>query len=47
MRARQSEEKVAEVSTPIAMKCPLCGAPIPVDASGMFSCIYCGTTLKL
>ena len=47
MRARQSEEKVAEVSAPIAMKCPLCGAPIPVDASGMFSCSYCGTTLKL
>ena len=47
MRARQSEEKVAEVSAPIAMKCPLCGAPIPVDASGMFSCSYCGATLKL
>jgi hypothetical protein len=47
MRARQSEEKVAEVSKPIEMKCPRCGAPIPVDATGMFSCDYCGTTLKL
>jgi ribosomal protein S27AE len=47
MRARQSEEKVASVSKPIEMKCPRCGAPIPVDAAGMFSCGYCGTTLKL
>ncbi len=47
MRARQSEEKVASVSKPIAMMCPRCGASIPVDASGMFSCGYCGTTLKL
>jgi len=47
MRARQSEETVASVSAPIAMKCPICGAPIPVDASGMFSCTYCGTTLRL
>ena len=47
MRARQSEEKVASVSKPVEMKCPRCGAPIPVDATGMFSCGYCGTTLKL
>jgi hypothetical protein len=47
MRARQSEEKVASVSKPIEMKCPRCGAPIPVDAHGLFSCSYCGTTLKL
>jgi hypothetical protein len=47
MRARQSEEKVASVSKPIALKCPRCGAPVPVDASGMFSCGYCGTTLRL
>jgi hypothetical protein len=47
MRARQSEETVQSVSAPIAMKCPICGAPIPVGASGMFSCGYCGTTLKL
>jgi hypothetical protein len=47
MRARQSEETVGNVSKPIAMKCPHCGAPIPVDARGMFSCGFCATTLKL
>jgi hypothetical protein len=47
MRARQSEETVIKVSTPIEMKCPRCGAPIPVDASGMFKCGYCDATLKL
>ena len=47
MRARQSEETVASVSQPIAMKCPGCGAPVPVSARGMFTCRYCGTTLRL
>jgi hypothetical protein len=47
MRARQSEGKVVEVSTPIAMKCPHCGAPIPIDTTSLFTCGYCGTTLKL
>lgn len=47
MRARQSDDKVAEVSEPIELKCPRCGGPIPVGASGMFSCSFCGTTLKL
>jgi ribosomal protein S27AE len=47
MRARQSEGKVIEVSKPIEMKCPRCGAPIPLDAVHLFSCGYCGTTLKL
>jgi hypothetical protein len=47
MRARQSEDKVASVSQPIEMKCPGCGGPIPLDASGLFSCPYCGITLKL
>ncbi len=48
MRARQSEEKVAEVSEPLAMKCPRCGAPIPVKVTGgLFRCGYCGTTLKV
>jgi hypothetical protein len=47
MRARQSEETVVSVSQPIAVKCPGCGAPIPVGAAGMFSCHYCSTTLKL
>ena len=47
MRARQSEEKVAAVSKPIVMKCPRCGAPLPIGAAGMFKCAYCATTLKL
>jgi hypothetical protein len=48
MRARQSEETVASVSKPIAMLCPRCGGPIPVDAApGLLSCKYCGTTLKI
>jgi hypothetical protein len=47
MRARQSEDTVQAVSKPIEMKCPNCGAPIPVDAAGMFKCRYCSTTLKL
>jgi len=47
MRARQSEDTVQAVSKPIELKCPNCGAPIPVDAAGMFKCKYCSTTLKL
>jgi hypothetical protein len=47
MRARQTEDKVELVSKPIEMICPRCGGPIPVDASGMFSCTYCGITLKI
>jgi len=47
MRARQDESKVKQVSKPIEMICPRCGAPIPVDADGMFKCKFCGTTLKL
>jgi hypothetical protein len=47
MRARQPEEKVKQLSAPIELKCPRCGGPVPVGASGMFACPYCGTTLKL
>jgi hypothetical protein len=47
MRARQDESKVKEIGKLIEMICPRCGAPIPVDASGMFKCKFCGTTLKL
>jgi len=47
MRARQSEEKVAELIAPIEMKCPRCGSPIPLDATGIFGCRYCGATLRL
>ncbi len=47
MRARQDENKVAQVSKVIKMICPTCGGPIPTHASGMFQCSYCGTTLNL
>lgn len=47
MLARQDQSKVDLVSKPIAMICPRCGGPIPVDADHMFKCIYCGTTLKI
>lgn len=47
MRARQGEDKVEAISEPIEVKCPRCGGPIPLDASGMFRCPYCDTTLKL
>ena len=47
MRARQSEESVVALSKPIEMMCPRCGGPIPVDAAGMFSCVYCGMTLRI
>jgi hypothetical protein len=47
MRARQDETKVKQVSKPIEMICPRCGAPVPVNADGMFKCTFCGTTLKL
>jgi len=47
MRARQDESKVKQVSKPIEMICPRCGAPIPVDADGMFKCGFCDATLRL
>jgi hypothetical protein len=47
MRARQDEGKVAQVSEVIKLICPTCGGPIPTNASGLFKCSYCGTTLKL
>ena len=47
MRARQSEDKVKSVSKLVEMKCPRCGAPIPVDAYGMFTCTFCSATLNL
>ncbi len=46
MLARQSPEKVGEVSKPLALICPRCGAPIPADAFGIFKCAYCNATLK-
>jgi len=47
MRARQDEKKVIEVSQPIAIRCPRCGGPTPINAAGMFNCGYCGTVLRL
>jgi hypothetical protein len=47
MRARQSEDKVIDVSQPIEMVCPRCGGPIPLHPARMFSCSYCGITLKI
>jgi len=47
MRARQDENKVNQISKPIELICPRCGAPVPVNASGVFKCNFCGTTLKL
>ena len=47
LRARQDENKIAELNKVIKMICPTCGGPIPTNASGMFTCGYCGTTLKL
>lgn len=47
MRARQNQEKVDLVIKPIEVICPSCGGPIPIKASGMFTCTYCGTTLKI
>ena len=46
MLARQSPEKVGEISKPLALICPRCGAPIPADAFGVFKCAYCSATLK-
>jgi hypothetical protein len=46
MLARQSPEKVGEISKPLALICPRCGAPIPADAFGFFKCSYCNSTLK-
>jgi len=48
MLARQSKDTVEELSDLIEVICPRCGAPVPVDAKkGMFSCKFCGTTLKM
>ncbi|MBT3239971.1 MAG: hypothetical protein HON98_04265 [Chloroflexi bacterium] len=47
MLARQNQKKVDMVIKPIEMICPRCGGSIPVTAEGMFSCTYCGTTLKI
>lgn len=47
MRARHPDEKVEAVSRPIALICPRCGAPIPKDVAGRFTCGFCSATLAL
>ena len=47
MRARHDEDKVQSLSRPIEMICPRCGGPLPVSASAVFSCSYCGATLRV
>ncbi|HUN24092.1 MAG TPA: hypothetical protein PK299_13265 [Anaerolineales bacterium] len=47
MKARQSEDKVAEISKPIALICPRCGAPIPPTSGKFHTCKYCGVSVKL
>ena len=47
MRARQDDKKVDQISKVIKMICPTCGGPIPIHASGIFKCSYCGMSLKL
>jgi hypothetical protein len=46
MRARHPEDKVTAVSQPIAMVCPRCGGPLPIDAAGRFQCRFCGTPFR-
>ncbi len=48
MRARQTEDKVEQVTKLVEMVCPRCGGPLPVEAkAGLLKCTYCGMTLKL
>ena len=53
MLARQDEEKVGELEKrldevrPRVLVCPSCGASIPPEASGRFTCGYCHSSLTL
>ncbi len=47
MLARQSEDKVEQVSKPIAMICPGCGAPLPITTASMVKCSFCDMTVKV
>ena len=53
MMARQDEEKVVELEKrldevkPRVLVCPSCGASIPPEASGRFTCGYCHSSLTL
>lgn len=53
MRARQDEAKVTELERRLdevavrVLACPKCGATIPLEARGRFTCGYCRSTLEL
>lgn len=53
MKARQDETKVRELVKriedvkPRILNCPSCGASIPPEATGRFTCGYCRSTLSL
>jgi len=53
MLARQDEAKVKSVAEriraegPRVLACPSCAARIPTEASGRFTCTFCGSTLEL
>jgi len=53
MLARQDETKVKAVAEkiraegPRVLACPSCAARIPTEASGRFTCTFCGSTLEL
>jgi hypothetical protein len=53
MRARQDESKVKSVATrirsdgPRVLACPSCGARIPAEAFGRYTCTFCSSTLEL
>lgn len=53
MRARQDDERVDELAKrldevrPRVLVCPSCGAAIPTEARGRFTCAFCRSTLEL
>lgn len=53
MAARQDADKISELEKrldevkPRVLACPKCTAPIPVTATGRFTCAYCHSTLQL
>ena len=53
MRARQDDDRVEELAKrldqvrPRVLVCPSCGATIPTDARGRFTCSFCHSTLEL
>ena len=53
MLARQDEGKVKAIAEriraegPRVLACPSCAARIPTEASGRFTCTFCGSTLEI